>query len=420
MREIEKHINQKWNRLKNTTVFVGCSGGLDSMVLVWLLKKIKFNIHILHVNYQLRGEDSENDAKFVEDFCRVHNLPFSLKTIDLGKELESGGNLQKIAREVRYNWFRKEIDKDENSVLAVAHHKDDQIETFFLNLSRKSGVMGLSAMLEENQKTIRPLLPFTKEELKRYAVSENLRWREDLSNLSNKYRRNFLRNILLPLLNYHIPNLNNSILALIKVMQANQLEIEGIVLKKLSVIDKSRKLGIDDFLNWNELLKVEFFRQLNQPIALKNELIKLSTSENGKRILLLKHPVYSAIAKQNANFIFLLNVTNESLPELIVEEGTTLPSEFSKDEIYIDSSRIKGKLKLRKWQIGDRIHPIGMKGSKLISDCIKDAHVPLSEKSNVLVVHDDENIHWCVGFVIGRKAVANKKTNAIVKIKVSK
>ncbi len=416
MHRIEEHIRKRWSDFKNATIFVGCSGGLDSIVLILILHKLKFKIEALHVNYQLRGKDSEKDALFVQSFCQEKNIPFHIKTIDLGKELIDGGNLQELARNVRYDWFQSFLSKEKNAFIAVAHHQDDQIETFFLNLARKSGVMGLAAMLEENHQIIRPLLPFSKDELREYALYQHLIWREDKSNSTNKYRRNFLRNVIIPLLNHQVPHLNESVLILVKVMQESQQELENSISIVLRETNENKRLKIESFLNWNDLEKVEFFRQLNQPIELKDELTQIAHSENGKRILLQNHPKYSAIVKQKDEFLFLTERKVASKPVLLVETVNVLPKEFNKTEIYLDFSKIKGKLKLRKWKIGDRIQPLGMKGSKLISDCIKDAHISIEEKSDVLIVHDEENIHWCVGLVIGRKAVANGKTKEILKI----
>ena len=419
MHKIEEHIDQKWCFLKDSTIFVGCSGGLDSIVLVSILQKLNFNLKVLHVNYQLRGNDSEKDALFVQEFCLNNSIPFQQKTIDLGKQLSDGGNLQELARNVRYNWFNEELNKTVNSYIAVAHHQNDQIETFFLNLSRKAGVMGLASMLEKNNRMIRPLLPFSKESIRNYAIENEIFWREDQSNSSNKYRRNFLRNTILPLLNLQVPALNDSVLTLVRVMQENQIELGNRMTDFLDNIKGTGRLTISVFQEWNKLERIEFFRQLKQSPSLSIELDHISTAENGKHILLNDHPIFSSIVKQNDEFVFVKNQNNSTEKVLVIEKVVSLPTIFTKDEIYVDTNEIQGELKLRKWKIGDRIQPMGMKGSKLISDCIKDAHVSVEDKSSVLVVYDDLKIHWCVGLVVGRLAIAQELSPTIRKISLA-
>lgn len=418
MHKIEEHIDQKWQFLKDSVIFVGCSGGLDSVVLVFLLNKLGFTVKVLHVNYQLRGSDSEKDASFVRDFCLNKNISFQQKTIDLGKELLLGGNLQEMARNVRYNWFNEALNKTENSFLAVAHHQNDQIETFFLNLSRKAGVMGLASMLEKNDRTVRPLLPFSKEEIRNYAIENEISWREDQSNSNNKYRRNFLRNTLLPLLNLQIPGLDDSVLTLIRTMQENQLELESKMGEFIHRINVSGRLTVSVFQEWSSLERVEFFRQLKQVPSLSVELTNISSAENGKHILLHDHPVFSSIVKQNHEFIFVKKENKSTEKVLTIEKVGSLPKNFTKNEIFMDANKIHGELKLRKWKIGDRIQPVGMKGSKLISDCIKDAHVSVENKSSILVVVDDHTIHWCVGLVVGRKAIASSESQQIIRLSI--
>ena len=191
MHNIVQHIKDKWASLQSKKVFVAASGGLDSSCLIYILNSLKFDIEVLHVNYNLRGEDSILDAKSLALFCASLNVKFSQKEIHLQEQLINRGNLQQIARDVRYNWFEEVSAENVNALIALGHHQDDQVETFFLNLARKSGVIGMAAMLEVNGKYIRPLLPFSKKELEAFAIENKINWREDVSNKSNKYRRNF-------------------------------------------------------------------------------------------------------------------------------------------------------------------------------------------------------------------------------------
>ena len=137
--------------------FLAVSGGHDSMLLLDICRRNSLPITVLHVNYQLRGEESDGDQVFVEAYCQLHSIPFYVRKIDLKEKLISGGNLQQLARKERYNFFESHLNQTADSLLMVAQHLDDQIETFWLQLFRGSGLSGLQGMLEKNGRNLRPL-----------------------------------------------------------------------------------------------------------------------------------------------------------------------------------------------------------------------------------------------------------------------
>lgn len=414
MHKLEQHIESSWSHLRSNTISVACSGGLDSIVLASVLNKLRFKVEVIHVNYQLRGEDSEKDAAFVEQFCLENCIPFQKRIIDLNSQLKDGGNLQELARNARYDWFKEILKTDSNSKVALAHHLNDQVETFFLNLGRKSGVMGLACMQSENNGIIRPLLDFSKEELQLYAEEFNIRWREDISNESSKYKRNMLRNIILPEIVESIPTLNESVITLVKQFQQKQkeLEIEVRLLYNQILNDSVLSVNMRDELS--ELAFIELFRELNQPSGIALEVKNLNKKGTKVELLASDNHSFTEVVFDGNQLSFITDEVTE-IPEFIVEDVSTLPTTFSKEVIYLDTSKIKGELRLRKWEIGDRIAPVGMKGTQLISDVITDAKLNSFEKAKVLVLCDDDNIHWCVGMKVGRLAVAQKSSDDILK-----
>lgn len=420
MLDISEHIAQKWSHLKPNPIYVACSGGLDSTVLLSLLHSNNFNVNAIHVNYHLRGEDSNLDEDFIQSFCKERNIPFESKSVELAKQLSEGGNLQQLAREIRYKWFNEIISQKTNSYIFLAHHLDDQIETFFLNLARKSGVMGLACMPYERNNFIRPLLNFSKSDLKEYALKNKIEWREDVSNETNKYRRNFLRNDVLPYLTSQLPDLNESVALLIQKFQDKQKSLQLEVEPILNEILNNYQIDFKTIQNLDEFQLNELFRQLGQPSNKALELISLIDSQKGKKIKLLPHVSnpFNEIVRDDNVFSFIQLESNKTLHKLNIENVETLPSTFNKNEIYIDAYKIVGHLKIRSWEEGDRIHSIGMKGSQLISDIISDTKLTAIQKQNVLIVHDDKNIHWCVGLKVGRKAVATKTSEKIIKLKI--
>lgn len=420
MLDISGHIAQKWSQIKPHQVYVACSGGLDSTVLLSILHLNNFKVNAIHVNYHLRGEDSNLDEDFIQRFCKGRNIPFESKSVELGKQLIKGGNLQEMAREIRHEWFNEIISKNPDTYVFLAHHLDDQVETFFLNLARKSGVMGLACMPYERNNIIRPLLDFSKSDLKEYALKNKIEWREDISNETNKYRRNFLRNEVLPYLTSQLPDLNESVALLIQKFQDKQRNLELELEPILNEILNKHQIDFKTIQNLDEYQLNELFRQLGQPSNKALELISLINSQKGKKIQLLPHPSnpFNEIVRDKDLFSFILIETNNKVHKLNIENVETLPSTFNKSEIYLDADKIDGQLKIRNWQEGDRIHSIGMKGSQLISDIISDAKLSALEKQNVLIVHDDKNIHWCIEMKIGRKAVATKTSEKIIKLRI--
>lgn len=400
MRSIENYICSSLPNNPALHYFVACSGGVDSMVLLYILQKNGYAVSALHVNYQLRGLDSEKDQKLIETTCKRVGISVHIKRIDLHKMLEiNGGNLQEEARNERYAFFQN-FTKTADSKIVFGHHADDQVETFFLNLARGAGIMGLSGMLEENTGYLRPLLPFSKAEILAYAAENNVVWREDISNESNTYQRNKLRNIILPALKQFIPELSESVLLLVSVFQENQQELERIVTPITRKIVTYSSISIKEFnlLSKEEIL--ELLRQLGIPLRMFTEVLKLQNSEKGHH-LNLSNNFYSCIIREEDYFYFQSNTAIQKTPVLSREKVDFLPKKYTKDALFINPIAVEGELHLRKWEIGDRMYPIGAGGSKLISDILTDAKVPNYLRKDQFIVHDDRQILWCVGFAIG-------------------
>lgn len=383
------------------------------MVLLHLLQSLKVNLTVVHVNYQLRGEASNQDAELVKSVCKEFEIPCEIRTINLKKALEQGGNLQDEARKVRYDWFQEILDDNPTNRVVLAHHQGDQVETFLMNLARKSGVLGLACMKTEHNGIVRPLLEFSKDELLNYAKNHSILWREDQSNASNAYTRNRLRNEFIPFLQSEIPGFNTSVSLLIQQFQKTQFELEEKVKPLVESIRQTKILSIKNYEQLSDWERVELLGQLGIFASFADRILNLN--ERGKH-LEVHGSEFNSIVRDENQFTFLSNQTRAY--QLKLEEIDALPTIFSKDLAYLDASKIEGKLELRRWQIGDRISPIGMKGSQLVSDIIKDAKITADRKQNQLVVHDDESILWCVGLKISRKAIADDQSETILRCSV--
>lgn len=412
MADLESYTQDFLGSNQEDQYYVACSGGVDSMVLLYLLKKLGKDVSALHVNYHLRGEDSMKDQLLIERFCKKENITCYIKSLDLGSYLkETGGNLQDVARESRYSFFETFAGKPNVKIL-LGHHADDQIETFFLNLARGPGMMGLACMLSKNGVYWRPFLKFTKAEIVQYAKSNNIEWREDDSNASHKYSRNKLRNVILPEISKSIPTLKESVLFLIDIFQKNQRIIETKILPLSENVKENKLISFKDFDLLNEFEIIELMRQFDLGSGIASELMKLRSSEKGKFIPLINN-TFQKIIREGNDFYFLENSEIAQLPQLQIETVTQLPKSYTKDVIYLNSKLVNGKLLIRKWKNGDRMKPIGINGSKLISDILTDAKVPNHQREQQFVVQDAEKIVWCVDHTVSREAIATEGSDII-------
>ena len=197
----QQHIQKNFPFLSDSKVLIAISGGLDSVVLTHLLSKLGYTIALAHVNFQLRGDDSNKDEAFVNSLGKQLKKPVFTYISDTNNYTKQHKiSVQMAAREIRYNWFEKLLVEKKYDYVLTAHHLDDSIETFFINLSRSSGLEGLTGIPEKNNRIIRPLLPFLRNEIHAYAQQNEISWREDISNATTHYLRNKIRHKLLPIL----------------------------------------------------------------------------------------------------------------------------------------------------------------------------------------------------------------------------
>jgi len=409
MHKLNQQITTFFSAHPAERYFLACSGGIDSMVLADLLLSNNFPLEIVHVNYGLRGEASDGDQLFLEDFCKMKGIQFHGKKVNLKAFLnEQGGNLQEEARKVRFTFF-EEILTDKAGKLVLAHHADDQVETFFLNLARGGGMMGLSGMLEVHGNYLRPLLPFRKQQLLDYAHERDLTWREDHSNAESKYSRNKLRNIILPKLSEIQPNVVDQVLVLTRIFQENQSVLQEKIALTIADFTPEHTIPLDVYISLEEVEKIELLRQFNIPVGFLSEVNKLAIAEKGK-FLNFFGEMPGRMVREREGFYLKYKGVNEQkhAGTLVIEANIALPEVFSKTAIYLNPNVISGELQLRFWQVGDRMKPIGINGSKLISDILTDAKVPHHLRNTQRIVTDGQRILWCVGHAVSREAIAAK------------
>ncbi len=295
---------------ESKNVLLGISGGLDSVVLGTCLKKAGLKFQLLHVNYHFRGKESDEDALFVESLAIKWNVP--LKIVNFNPDLAKKGNKQQIARDFRREIFNQWKAKSENHCVFLAHHQDDQIETFFLQLIRGSGMWGLRGMKNEKQ-LIRPFLTVSREEIHSFALDNSIKWREDSSNKTIDYSRNILRNKLIPELVAKNPQLKEQICFLQKQFQS---EIAIISRQNFKTILATRNLDFELFISWSIETKVAFTKAIDLPFWLILRLEELQVKPLGKQVICENYTFF--ISKngfrwfENLNDLFPWKVSFES------------------------------------------------------------------------------------------------------------
>jgi tRNA(Ile)-lysidine synthase len=310
------------------------------------------------------------------------------------------------------------MDQYEGAMLALAHHQNDQIENFWMQMARGGGIRAMSGMKEINKNTIRPLLPFSKAELSAYATKHHIEWREDISNKSNKYTRNIWRNVLIPELNKTIPNINYSVIKLQDVFRAQVNADRCFAQSKINDTKESFTLSYKELGAFNSNQLIEFLNHLKIPLSLALSITKLPFAPNGKKVFINEdRSRFTTIWREETGLYFQSkNEQTSDTPKIISSEAKSIPSAFRKDEFYFDKALIVGEISIRKWQEGDRIHPIGVKGSKLVSDILKDAKTPLRQRTNQYLLMDDEKPLALLGYCVDRRSISKTAPCLLIKI----
>ena len=390
--------------------YIAVSSGCDSMVMLSLFKKQERPFTVLHVNYHLRGEESDGDEAFVRQFCEDNSIPFYVLSHKLSSDLKDGGNLQNLARKVRYDFFKSYLSKHESAILCLAHHQDDQEEGFWMAMARGGGLRAMSGMKTFKNPFLRPFLKHRKIEILNYARVHNIKWREDLSNQSNKYTRNIWRNVLLPELKAKFTHISSSVELLQKHFdeQANNNRKASRLLIPSTFQDF--EITREELIRLNSNQWIEFLDQMNIRKNLALPIIELLNGENGKKIFLDSNDNnYRAVWKRENSLYFEIKAQTSSPPPVFTTRIIdSLPGKFSKRELYLDPNKIKGNLSVRRWQNGDRMCPIGLKGSKLVADILKDDKAHASDKSTHWVLVDEDKIISLIGYRIDQRAIANE------------
>lgn len=417
-------------KLNHKKVFVAISGGVDSVVLTHLLLEQNIKPILLHCNFNLRGLNSELDETFVKTLGEQHQLDVFTKTFDTKTFCKTQNlTIQEGARKLRYDWFATFL-KDEHAILCTAHHLDDQIETFLINLLRGTGLKGLTGIPSNTRQIIRPLLSFSKSEILDFAQKNRLAFREDESNATDNYLRNRLRHHLIPDLEAETVNFKGKMNQLLGELNEIDQYLDKQVLDLKLKVENNKSIDLNEIDSLPDFLLVRLFKNFALNRKKIGEFKKFMSSKNGsifktKSHTFLKHLEQIEIQENQVktrtdDFVKIkktdssIKMSNHEFNFKIIDYKSS--EHFAAHIAYLDADKITFPLKIRLWQAGDKIQPLGMKGKKLISDILKDKKINRFDREHQLVVLSNNVVIWLVDLVINDQYSLTSDTKSVLTI----
>lgn len=414
LEDFQSHISNNFPELRENKFLLACSGGLDSVLLSYLCKESNLDFCLAHCNFRLRGAASDGDENFVRQLGLRMNRPVFITHFDtMGYVNNQKVSVQMAARDLRYNWFEGLMKENEIKFLVTAHHADDNLETFLINLSRGTGIEGLTGIPETSNHIRRPLLKYTREEIITYAQSKELKWREDESNEDTKYLRNKIRLEIVPTLKELHPtfmvNFNRTLGFLKETWEISENELDRLREKLFVRENQYLKISVSELKKLHPLKGYLYGLFGEYGFTEWTNVLELLHAMSGKSIcskeyVLLKNRDYLILTKNEEFSEQEFNIDNTifhiDFPIGLESKKVTEKRDNTSQIIYLDKNTLKFPLTVRKWKKGDYFYPIGMKGKKKLSKFFKDEKMDLFSKKEQWLLCSGDDIVW----VLGRRA----------------
>lgn len=422
---------------RNQKVLIGVSGGIDSVVLCELFHQANVSFGIAHCNFHLRGGESDADELFVSTLAMKYDAPFFRNDFETESYAqEKGVSIQMAARELRYNWFENLRRAKGYDHIAIGNQLNDDIETVIINLTRGTGLRGVTGIPVKNRNVIRPMLFASRTRIAEFAKENEIQWREDSSNQSDKYFRNDIRNNVIPLLKKYNPSLETTFSENIERFNQVQDLLDQQVARAIDVCitrnGKTTELSIEKIKQFKPVKL--FLREILLPFNFNanhvENIITLLEGVPGKQFFSDTHCITI-----DRNTIFIEPIVNDKLENntLVNSDSTRIEIplhlnfkkqaiedfELSKDSkiAQLDFDKLEFPLVLRKWQPGDSFYPLGMENRKKLSDFFVDMKLPLNKKQETYVLISGEDIVWVVGHRIDNRYSLTENTQKVYIVK---
>jgi tRNA(Ile)-lysidine synthase len=429
---------------KDTDLLLAVSGGLDSVVMLDLMAKVKANIAVAHCNFQLRGKDSDEDQIFVEQLAEKYGVKCHSEKFDVGFYTSTNKvSTQMAARELRYEWFEELLVKEKANWLVTAHHQDDHLETILLNLTKGTGIAGLHGIMPKRANLLRPMLCFNRSEIESYADENALQWREDSSNSSDYYQRNYIRHHVVPALKHINPSVTATMSRNSELFQQTEVlfneAIEGWKTKICSYETEQTIVSLEPLIAHEpqKLILYEILKPFGFNYEQSVSVLALRRTKSGQTLYSNTHValidrlrlIITAIEDGDFQPYEELEILPDAKLNLQLS-GFSIKSEIisvgdwqldqSPNIFQADADRIKWPLTLRSWRQGDWLIPLGMRGKKKVSDLMIDAKIPLNLKRSQLVLQDQQLLVWAVGLRMADSIKVSTVTKNVLVLKVTK
>lgn len=437
--KLEAFVSENNLFCKTDRILIAISGGLDSVVLAHLMLKANYDITLAHCNFHLRGEESNRDEAFVRNWAKENKVKLFVKEFDTYQYMKDNKlSLEMAARDLRYEWFNSLLEDEGFDFLCTAHHLDDSIETFFINLLRGTGIAGLHGIQVKNDKIARPLLFATRKEITDYAKENNISHIEDSTNAETKFTRNKIRHKLFPILKEINPNFEFALKKDIERLKDTEFifrrEIEKV---KQEIIERDKdiiQINISKIkqLNPMNIYLYEILYEFGFNETNIDDILSCLDETSGKQFFtkthrLIKDREYIFIEQRKEspkNDFFLINENQGSLiqplkMQIEIQKDLKFVN-ISKDKniAMLDADLVKFPLILRKWRQGDSFVPFGMKKEKKLSDYFTSNKYSLIDKENQWILCSEDKILWLIGERIDDRFRINNKTKNILKIEI--
>jgi tRNA(Ile)-lysidine synthase len=423
LQQFKAFVSQKQLMKPSEKLLLAVSGGVDSMVLLHLCEKAGYDISVAHVNFKLRGAAADADEALVKATCNENKIECFTTNFDTQAYANKNKlSIQMAARELRYNYFNTLINQHHFAKLVTAHHADDHIETFFINLLRSSGIQGLTGIPVQNENIIRPLLFATKQQIETYVQTHQIKFNTDSSNLKDDYLRNYLRHHVIPTINKANTNANTQILNSIQHLNDDASLLQELHQKTFETLLKQHAHGISinktKLLGYTNAAHLLFWQLKNYGFNHAQVQDMLVNEESGRIFYSNTHQ----ILQNRGELILSILPTTSDVQETVIENShqkieSPIPLKLqlldAKNinyksaqayQIYVDEAKIQFPLTLRKWQKGDQMQPLGMKYQKKVSDILIDNKVDLLTKANTYVLcNANKEIIWLIGHRVSER-----------------
>lgn len=440
--EILRHtLRARLTLRRDAPIVVAVSGGADSVALLAALSAEGYPCVAAHCNFHLRGEESLRDMRFVEELTERLGVDLYVKDFDVPAAMAATGESVEMAcRRLRYDWFDELLTSLRGSDVAVGHHREDNVETFFLNLARGTGIAGLTGMSYRRGNVVRPLLDCSRAQIEQYLAACGLDYVTDSTNAGVEYRRNRLRNRLLPLFEEMLPGALEGVertMAMLGDARAvydrtvesigqlyGNLESGCIKVASLSAEPDARVLLF-------ELLRPAGFTmtQVENILAAPERSGATFKSPASAWMAELSHGELRLhcgdTSGDEKEYEVSLEADIQQPVELSVQrlsDAGSFAPEASADVLYMDAKALEGNPRwvLRHWRRGDRLRPFGMSGSKLVSDLFADAKMTASQKRSAWLLLRNDRIVWVLGVRTSAWHAVGKSTREYLRVVYAK